>query len=939
MIRFTKSKNIIMGVVLLVIVFTTGCGIAPISVRYTPTGAGQRIVTGAPKVKLQIEDVREKKVFFRTILGDNDDEGKNGILRLTRSPKEVFEEGFTEALQLAGCQVREDAEIVYEVRIKRFLAISRENAINLLDSDIMLEVLIKRSEELLARKTIFERDTEKQAFGQVWQHVIPPLLSRSLSRAIEKAIQDKDLIAALGANRAVAAKTPDQQVTALPRQKYTLPRKLLRDFTRKVRSSETKQQTASKTTSAVSRSRAYTRTPDSDFVIRVIRGLPHRFLEGDVKGLWLSSVPLKLDVFAFPKGFSQKFSVFKNWVMNETNPGYYLGKTPLLAKLKKGTYEILFVHPPIKDENYRPRYRSRYDETLRGQVRQELYPFIAPRKPALYAVEGEYYWAQTMEVSADDNLSTAIALFQREDQTVSDVLSGLPAEESFNFCSADSLRDPNKLFDASFALTDEEASQAEQMLKRAGIWAKKYSDHQTLTIEVKPNNVDEFRGTSLVSGKEMDRLERMRVTVLPKPEPIPIQTPKLPVADVPATRSEPLTRSNLPEVQPLDFKPSQKTPTLDVPTDKTNTARSEPASHSEPDANSKGTLALVERAEFLSKQGRDDAALALFEQVLESTKDADLRARALIGIGNFLSSDGRSDEAEDYYSQAGDLAKAPDVKARVLLAQVGHLGEKGKYREAREKVEKAQSLATSPETNALALVTSAALCVGEGKVEEGRRQFVQARTHLEAAFQIMDKPLEKAQLKGVIATIFIAQGQHKEAIAELREASRLTKDANFTSAAFLGIGACFMMQRNWLEAHKAMQQALTLAPDEDTKSMALIGMGELAQRRGDRKGALAKYEEALRVGGSQNQQSYAFFKRGIALFSFGRVEEARDSFEKVVTLTKSKNRRARALNNLGFILKRQGNLGEAKAKFEEALVHVTRPSIRKQILQNLKDMK
>ena len=197
MIRFAKSRNMIIGFVISAIVCITGCGIAPISVRYTPTDSNPRIVSDAPIVKLQVEDAREKKVFFRTILGENDDEGKNGILRLITPPKEVFKEGFTQALQLAGYSLREDAELVYEVRIKRFLVIDRENSFGDLDSDIMLEVLIKRSEKVLAGKTIFERDTEKMTFFQVWQDVIPPLLNRSLSNAIEKAIQDRDLIAAL----------------------------------------------------------------------------------------------------------------------------------------------------------------------------------------------------------------------------------------------------------------------------------------------------------------------------------------------------------------------------------------------------------------------------------------------------------------------------------------------------------------------------------------------------------------------------------------------------------------------------------------------------------------------------------------------------------------------------------------------------------------------
>lgn len=561
MTRFTRYMNIIIAIIVLVIIFITGCGIAPVSVGYTPTGTGQRIVTGAPIVKLEVTDAREKKIFFRTVLGDNDDEGKNGILRLARSPKEVFEDGFTEALQSAGYSLRENAEFVYEVRIKRFLANDPQKSPHFLESDIVLEVMVKRSEKVLARKTIFERDSEKMTFGQVWQYAIPPLLNRSLSRVIENAVQDNDIIAALGANRAIAGNASYQQDVSSPKPEYVSPATSLTDSTEKVGLSGTRHETAVKVSSVIAESGVNTHTPEPDFVIRVVKGLPHRFPEGDVKGLWLSSVPMKLDVFAFPKGYSGyggTFGVFSDWVKNKTDTPYYLGKTPLLAKLRKGTYDILFVHPPIKDPSYRPRYKSYYDKTVRGQVRQELFPFIAPREPELFAVYGDYYWTQTIEVTSNDNLSTAIALFQREDQTVSDMLSSLPSEESFKFSSVDSLRDPNKLVSSidkargygrhelssqevkeilSFSLTREEVADAEKMLKRTGVWAKEFSDNRSFAIEVQPNKMNWFmlRYPLTENGREGKAQVGFRVLEETDSNQSQTQGSKLVAADTPPT--------------------------------------------------------------------------------------------------------------------------------------------------------------------------------------------------------------------------------------------------------------------------------------------------------------------------------------------------------------------------------------------------------------------
>jgi uncharacterized lipoprotein YajG len=175
----------------------SGCGIAPISLRYNPTGNYRVATTSSVKVALQIQDLREKKIFFRTILGDNDDEGKNGVLRLQRCPREIFEEGFTEALQKAGCQVLTGSPVVMNVEIKRFLAIDRENNTNTIKSDIVLDVSVKHQDKILVRKTIWETDTRKEGFGQVWQDVVPPILNDSLSRAIEKTVWDPDVLLAI----------------------------------------------------------------------------------------------------------------------------------------------------------------------------------------------------------------------------------------------------------------------------------------------------------------------------------------------------------------------------------------------------------------------------------------------------------------------------------------------------------------------------------------------------------------------------------------------------------------------------------------------------------------------------------------------------------------------------------------------------------------------
>jgi hypothetical protein len=243
-LRDNIMKTLLVVLLPIAVFSLTGCGLIPIDVRYTPSGAQHYVAQGTPKVNLKVKDTREKKVFFRTVLGDNFDNGENGIYHLLRPPVEVFEEGFVEALQSAGCQLREDTDIVYEVDIKRFLAIDMQKSPNFLDSDIMLDVFIKRSDEVFIRKTIFERDSEKEVFGQVWQDIIPPLLTRSLSRAIEKAAWDPNIIAALEQASGLGTTAAD----VLARKKVEPPK------TTPTPPKETKTATARSTTTSRSRS-------------------------------------------------------------------------------------------------------------------------------------------------------------------------------------------------------------------------------------------------------------------------------------------------------------------------------------------------------------------------------------------------------------------------------------------------------------------------------------------------------------------------------------------------------------------------------------------------------------------------------------------------------------------------------------------------------------
>jgi outer membrane protein assembly factor BamD (BamD/ComL family) len=187
--RGTNMKYIHKKVIWLMILVVNGCGTIPITSRYQSSGSLDSRMRWNPPISLRIRDVREKKVFYRSVLGEGADSGQGSLLKLTNSPEEIFEVGFSKALQDYGYILQNDAQLIYEVAVKRFMVIQNDSSTGF-DTDIILEVTIQKKGEILANKTIFQRDTDKLPFGKPMQYVIAPLINRSVSQAIEKTVQD-----------------------------------------------------------------------------------------------------------------------------------------------------------------------------------------------------------------------------------------------------------------------------------------------------------------------------------------------------------------------------------------------------------------------------------------------------------------------------------------------------------------------------------------------------------------------------------------------------------------------------------------------------------------------------------------------------------------------------------------------------------------------------
>ena len=176
-----------------------GCGGVPISLKYSPASYVPCKIEGNPKTQLEIRDIREEKIFFRSVLGDGTDAGEGSIFKLARSPSEILKNGFTRAMQTCGYDLRREAPIIYEVGIKRFLAIQKQDDITQRSymTDIILDISIKKDGQIIAREVIYEEAEDTMGLLESMGDVVPRILSKSLSQAIESALSNKDLITAI----------------------------------------------------------------------------------------------------------------------------------------------------------------------------------------------------------------------------------------------------------------------------------------------------------------------------------------------------------------------------------------------------------------------------------------------------------------------------------------------------------------------------------------------------------------------------------------------------------------------------------------------------------------------------------------------------------------------------------------------------------------------
>jgi tetratricopeptide (TPR) repeat protein len=336
----------------------------------------------------------------------------------------------------------------------------------------------------------------------------------------------------------------------------------------------------------------------------------------------------------------------------------------------------------------------------------------------------------------------------------------------------------------------------------------------------------------------------------------------------------------------------------------------------------RGASFFLKRGISLSSLGRQEEALASFEQALRLDPN---HANAHNNRGNVLLQLGRQEEALASFEQAlrldpnhagthnnrgivlrdlGRLKEALEAYEQALRLNPHHadahhnrgivLRDLGRLKEALASYE--QALRLNP--------NNADVHNNRGSVlgELGRRE--EALEAYEQALRLNPNNAGAHYNQGLA---LLHLGRLQEALTSYEQALRLNPDY---ADAYYNRGMVLGRLGRLQEALASYEQALRLDPNQTTthnnRGSVLLQLGQLQE-------ALASYEQALRLDPTNATTHYS---RGIALRELGRPEEALTSFEQALRLNPDY---ADAHYSQGNVLLQLGRLQEALASYEQAL--------------------
>lgn len=190
----------------------------------------------------------------------------------------------------------------------------------------------------------------------------------------------------------------------------------------------------------------------------------------------------------------------------------------------------------------------------------------------------------------------------------------------------------------------------------------------------------------------------------------------------------------------------------------------------------------------------------------------------------------------------------------------------------------------------------------------GTRQYLTVWRDTETLYRHMiDLAPQAGTLRAHLGNVYLEQGRTDEAVAEMREAARLTP--NFAPI-HNDLANALKTQGKFDEAIAEYAEALRLQPNY---AAPYSNLGALLVSQGRAKEALVYFQEAIR---RVPKLADAHYNLATTLVSLGRPQEAIHSFQKALEY---RNHYPDAHNNLAIVLAGQGRVDEAINHFREAI--------------------
>jgi tetratricopeptide (TPR) repeat protein len=308
----------------------------------------------------------------------------------------------------------------------------------------------------------------------------------------------------------------------------------------------------------------------------------------------------------------------------------------------------------------------------------------------------------------------------------------------------------------------------------------------------------------------------------------------------------------------------------------------------------------IERAQDMLSKGSLEEGVALLRQIVK-TDPGNIQAHLILGTA--LAVKGLRNESVEQMTAAIKLdPKSADAYNRLGTVLSRFLDTSS----ARDAFEKALEL--DPEL-AAAHVNLALILAQAGELSA-------AHEHLDRAIELEAGDKDAASAYFVRAMVWSAQGDNRNAIVDLKNATQLRPDY---AAAWSDLSQLLFSSSDLSGALAAAERAVAIDPKQPAAQSQL---GRIYLATGNSAAALEHLKAARSLGAEDKSTVYALSR---ALRSTGHLEEAEEVNRKVIGLESESvhatqvSLTAAALNDEGLRLENSGDMQAAMAKYKAAL--------------------